>query len=373
MATPKPSARTAAPSDAREPAPSAGSPAAGSSGQAQAGAGARTAADPSAPSAPRRNAQTAKAAKTAKTAKTAKIPKIPKTAKAAESAGPAVRTERRTASAASAAGATALLRVGSALTLETRTGALASQRWVALLAAIGATRSISAAARDVGLSYKAAWDAVDTMNNLSDRALVERSKGGKGGGGTRLTARGEQLVATFRAVEQEHARFMAAINARLTLRDHDLSLLGRFNMLTSARNQFAGRVTRVQRGAVNDEIELEIAGGARLVAVVTRASTENLGLAVGAEAIAMIKASWVLIGVEDDGPALRLSARNQLPGRVSRLTPGAVNTEVVLELAGGNTVAAIITNEAVRQLALAEGREASAIFKASSVILGVAG
>jgi molybdate transport system regulatory protein len=56
---------------------------------------------------------------------------------------------------------------------------------------------------------------------------------------------------------------------------------------------------------------------------------------------------------------------------VSRLTPGAVNTEVVLDLAGGGSIAAIITNESARSLDLAEGRTATAMFKASSVIVGV--
>ena len=68
---------------------------------------------------------------------------------------------------------------------------------------------------------------------------------------------------------------------------------------------------------------------------VSHESTETLGLAPGVEAIALIKASWVMIAIEDDGAPYRLSARNRLLGTVSRLTPGAVNTEVVLELKGG--------------------------------------
>jgi molybdate transport system regulatory protein len=76
----------------------------------------------------------------------------------------------------------------------------------------------------------------------------------------------------------------------------------------------------------------------------------------------------VLIGLQD--PAARLSARNQLPGTVARVVPGAVNAEVVLELDGGGTVAAIINNGALADLDLKEGVRALAIFKASSVILG---
>jgi len=98
---------------------------------------------------------------------------------------------------------------------------------------------------------------------------------------------------------------------------------------------------------------------------------ETLGLTAGAEAFALVKASSVMIGLPD--PNVRLSARNQLPGVVSRVQPGAVNAEVVLDLDGGGTVAAIITNAAVTELDLKVGTRAVAIFKASSVILGTVG
>ena len=56
---------------------------------------------------------------------------------------------------------------------------------------IGNYGSITQAAKAVGISYKTAWDAVDVMNNLSGDVLVESATGGKGGGGTQLTAAGK--------------------------------------------------------------------------------------------------------------------------------------------------------------------------------------
>lgn len=240
---------------------------------------------------------------------------------------------------------------------------------VELLAAIGRLGSITGAAKAVGLSYKAAWDAIDTMNNLAGEALVERVTGGKGGGGTRLTARGGQLVANFKTIEQVHNDFLERLNTQAGDAVDDLALFSRFKMRTSARNQFFGTVTRVERGAVNDEVELEIAGGQTIVAIVTRESAENLGLAPGRQAFALVKSSSVIVMSGGDG--VRLSARNRLQGAVTRLMRGAVNSEVVIELAGGGSVAATITNESVDALGLAEGATASALFKASSVILGV--
>ncbi|MFS8935067.1 TOBE domain-containing protein [Cupriavidus taiwanensis] len=251
-----------------------------------------------------------------------------------------------------------------------------SQDWggkdrIALLAAIGAHGSITAAARAVGISYKAAWDAIDAMNNSAGEPLVVRAAGGKGGGGTRLTARGEQLIRTYRALEDEHRRFVAQLSRLGEGAADDIHLMRRMMIKTSARNKLFGRVASVKGGAVNDEVVLELAGGQRIVATITHESVETLELAEGVEAFALIKASSVLVGLPD--PGLRLSARNQLAGVVARVMPGAVNAEVVIELDGGGTVAAIVTNGSVEALGLQAGVAAVAIFKASSVILGIVG
>jgi molybdate transport system ATP-binding protein len=142
-------------------------------------------------------------------------------------------------------------------------------------------------------------------------------------------------------------------------------------MKTSARNQLSGKVSGLTAGAVNDEVELTLTAGQRIVAVVTHESAASLGLAVGAEAFALVKASSVLVAT-DLGTA-RLSARNQLRGTVARLQPGAVNAEVIVDVGGGQTLAATITQESARSLGLASGTAVIALFKASSVILGVPG
>jgi molybdopterin-binding protein len=68
---------------------------------------------------------------------------------------------------------------------------------------------------------------------------------------------------------------------------------------------------------------------------------------------------------------MKLSARNVLKGRVKRLTEGAVNTEVVVELAGGEEVVSIVTKSSAERLGLAEGKEIYAVIKASSVMIAV--
>ncbi|HZZ09770.1 MAG TPA: TOBE domain-containing protein [Paraburkholderia sp.] len=140
-------------------------------------------------------------------------------------------------------------------------------------------------------------------------------------------------------------------------------------MQTSARNQFAGDVVELRQGAVNDEVTLRTQDGLEIVAIITHGSATTLGLAVGKPVFALVKASSVLVMV--DVAKNQVSARNCIAGTVSAVTKGAVNAEVVIS-AGGAQIAAIITNESVDRLGLADGKPATAIFKASSVIIGVA-
>ncbi|MEO3727447.1 TOBE domain-containing protein [Pseudomonas gozinkensis] len=140
-------------------------------------------------------------------------------------------------------------------------------------------------------------------------------------------------------------------------------------MKVSARNVFKGQVSQVQEGSVNAEVVLTLPGGEKLVAVVTLASLKSLGIAVGKEAVALVKAPWVMLMTESSD--IRLSARNCLQGKVLSVTDGAVNAEVVIELAGGSKVYSIVTRDAVNELGLATGVSATAVIKASHIILGV--
>jgi molybdate transport system regulatory protein len=260
-------------------------------------------------------------------------------------------------------------RVQGRLWLSRGDQTIAGSGRIALLLGIAERGSISQAAKSMGMSYKSAWDAVDAMNNAAEAPLVVRVVGGPGGGGAALTERGRRLVEAFRLFEREHQRFLD----RLSLVADDIGpymdLLGRDAMRTSARNQFFGTISAVHRGAVNDVVELALAGGQRIVATITRDSTDSLGLAEGVEAFALVKASWVILMAPDEN--IRTSARNTFTGVVERIEKGAVNSEVTLTLAGGTKLVAIVTNASADSLPLRAGERATALVKASHVIIGV--
>ncbi len=68
---------------------------------------------------------------------------------------------------------------------------------------------------------------------------------------------------------------------------------------------------------------------------------------------------------------MKISARNVLKGKVKRITRGAVNSEVIIEVSGGLEITSIITNASVDNLELKEGSKAFAVIKASSVMIAV--
>ncbi|MCG6942010.1 MAG: TOBE domain-containing protein [Thiohalocapsa sp.] len=140
-------------------------------------------------------------------------------------------------------------------------------------------------------------------------------------------------------------------------------------MKISARNQFHGKVVSVTPGAINAEVTLALPGGQEIVAVVTNASVKSLNLKPGAEAVALFKASSVLVMTDASG--VRLSARNSLPGTVKALDIGPINAEVTIALPSGDEVHATITHKASDELGLKEGVAATAVIKAPLVILGV--
>lgn len=140
-------------------------------------------------------------------------------------------------------------------------------------------------------------------------------------------------------------------------------------MRASARNQFFGTVIDVQVGSVYDEIVIGLKGGQSIVATITKESAEKLGARVGSDVVALVKASHVIVVTDTGG--YRLSARNHLSGTISRISRGMVTSEVVIDLPEGDSMTATITNESAESLELQEGRTATAVFKAGSVILGI--
>lgn len=258
------------------------------------------------------------------------------------------------------------------LEVNTELGNFLGDTRIRLLEAIAVHGSISQAAKHVPLSYKAAWDAVDAMNNLSEQPLVERVTGGRQGGGTTLTEHGRRMVALYRAVEIEYQAALDRIASQIddaggagTVRSFQ-HLLRRMAFRTSARNQLACTVSGLREGEVDYEVYLRLDDKTELKAIITRQSATTLGITIGVQVLALIKSSSVLLMTD---PNQRISADNQLWGTVAGIHEGPVNSEVKIDIGASRTMVSVVTHESVQTLGLAEGSAVAAVFQASNVIL----
>lgn len=234
---------------------------------------------------------------------------------------------------------------------------------IALLAQIAQLGSITHAAKAAGMSYKTAWDAIDELNNLSDRPLVERSVGGKGGGGARLTGEGERLLALYQRLEALREHIVEHVEHQA-----DLELIGRLMMRTSARNQLHGRICAIDHTGLNDLVCIELPGGSRIQARVTRESTEKLELCEGQPVVALMKAGWLYV----DLPQIPCpEGLNALEGHIDDIRDADDGpSEVRIQLPSGQMLCALTDPERIQILRLKPGAQVRAQFSPAQVILG---
>lgn len=224
-----------------------------------------------------------------------------------------------------------------------------SDRRIEVLRHIQACGSISEAARRVGISYKAAWQALDTLSNLAGVELVQRSVGGKGGGGAQLTADALLLLEAADAmghareqlhVQLEHARQRpspADSQARTVVGISVATTLARLQVMTSMRNQWPCVVAQLSRSGPLVRVQLQGAEvGAQFVlhSHITDESTQLLGLRQGLPVLAMCKATAVTVQVAAAACEAAPGA-NGWRGTVTRATRGGAVQELAVRLTSG--------------------------------------
>lgn len=216
----------------------------------------------------------------------------------------------------------------SRLQLTDALGLDAVDKRLDILRRIGEAGSISEAARGAGVSYKAAWQAIDTLSNLAGTALLARSVGGSGGGGALLTPAGQQLLQAAELMNQARAQVLAQIAGKGLVSTPGLAALG---LRTSMRNQLPCTVTRLKPQGPAMRVELALADGTALFARITRESAQLLALHPGQAVLALCKATAVTVAAPDQAP----HGGNLLHGRATRVSRAAAGGEVALELAAG--------------------------------------
>lgn len=251
------------------------------------------------------------------------------------------------------------------LTLKLQQRLFADPRRIALLKQIEQTGSISQGAKNAGISYKSAWDAINEMNQLSEQTLVERATGGKGGGGAVVTRYGQRLIQLYDLLGQIQQKAFNVLSDDALPLDSLLAAISRFSLQTSARNQWFGTITARDHQQVQQHVEVLLADGqTRLNAAVTAQSAERLGLEAGKEVLVLLKAPWVSLTCDAQ---LAAQADNQITGAITHIEQGEVQSEVLIALPDGQMLCATVPNAQVEDMQ--EQQQVTAYFNADRVIL----
>ncbi len=193
--------------------------------------------------------------------------------------------------------------------------------------------SISEAARRAGVSYKAAWQAIDILSNLAGTPLVEKVVGGSGGGGAQLTQAGKELLKA--AVDLELAKSQLVKNA--STKAAKTQAHGFLGLRTTMRNQFPCVVKALSKKVGFVRVAMATRGGAILTSRITSASAELFELHVGQAVLVLCKATAVNITKATSEPH-----KNRLKGMVVRKSRGSTSGEVSLLLEPGITLVGFV-------------------------------
>jgi len=243
---------------------------------------------------------------------------------------------------------------------------IAGRDRIRLLEAVGREGSISAAARAVGLSYKAAWDAIDGLNALFGRTLVEARSGGANGGGAQLTRSGIRVVEALTRLEGELSRALNDLEP--DLRDSGIALANRapgFMLRTSARNALRGVVAGIEADAVSAQVAVALTAKTTIHTIITRRSLDELGLCRGRDVVALIKASFISVTRQ------RVTRGNSIRSTLVRKQTGTHDTELILDLGAGKRLVATLDTPRVKAMNLKKRDLVWAAFDPRHVILAV--
>ena len=224
----------------------------------------------------------------------------------------------------------------SPLKLAQTLGHGAADKRIEILRRIGTDGSISEAARGVGVSYKAAWQALETLSNLAGTALIEKVVGGKGGGGAVLTLAGRRVLDAATRLNQARVEVLALLDAesegesgsaRISAA-HGAPSLAAMGLRTSMRNQFPCIVDTLQETHGLVKVGLKLPNNHVFFSRVTRESVELLGLHTGLPVLALCKATAVHVAAHIDAAA----STNVFIGTISRASNSSKDNEVALQL-----------------------------------------
>lgn len=250
---------------------------------------------------------------------------------------------------------------------EDHIGSVGRER-IRLLEAVGREGSISAAARSVGLSYKAAWDALSAIQNLVAKPLLEKNIGGKNGGGASLTPEALKLIETFHHLETGLATMLSKASGDLSeIGLSSTGLLQGFMIRTSARNLLSGQVLSIRSAPPAAFVTIGISEEIKIQTEITEKSVERLGLVKGRNVAALIKAPFIRVVPFQEN--IDFCEQNRLAGILRTITVGTKSIELSVDIGAGKTLTATARPNDPALGKLAVNEQVLTLIKAENIII----
>ena len=230
---------------------------------------------------------------------------------------------------------------------------------VKLLENIVVYGSIAKAAKASGVTYKTAWEWIDKMNDLSPKPLVKKISGGKGGGGTVVTAYAKELMHLFEEIEALHQKHLNTLEESFSYLENEEEV-GSFSF-----SRLEGKIIEIVLNAKNAIVSIELLNGSVISAQAPISFVEVNALKVGSVIMALIESDAISVSRSFDK---EISSRNKLKTEVIGIS---IEEDVLLTLGldEAQMMTSRITLKSYNDLKIKKGDILIAMFKAYSVTL----
>jgi len=230
---------------------------------------------------------------------------------------------------------------------------------VELLQNIQIHGSISKAAKAMKMSYKAAWDSVDIMNKLSKKPLVTKITGGKGGGGTVITAHAKELIHAFNEISSLYRNYFEVLsdsfNEQLSDEIYEEPVFSRLH----------GLICEKQNIDENFELSIKLNSGQILTSIETKKFVIEKDLDIEDEVNFLIETNNIVLTKH----VLENSARNLLKGNVTKILDNGINANICVDCGQGDIINSKITSASCKKLLLNLNDTVYAQFKAYNITI----
>ncbi len=224
--------------------------------------------------------------------------------------------------------------------------------------------SLSKAAKSMHMSYKAAWDSLNEMKNLSSEELIVSSIGGKDGGGSKLTKKAEQYIKMYELLFEAQQKFLEAIESHTEDFQDLQSFLQRTSLRTSARNQFFGKVKEIKEEKINSLLTIQIDTATTIKSSITNTSLKELAIRLDSDIYVLLKAPLAKI-------TLKKAQDNSLHCQIKTIKEDDMNTEISLHVSDKLTMISVMNTQDFKALHVKPEDKVFVSFRPNDTIIGV--